>query len=696
MHQTERQITKSNPFTTGLVTGLGWGLAVGLLDGLPVLFELPITSYLRVRLQALLYIMVWYGLVGMLTFGLLGLLTFGLLRLLRRGSSRAKPRGSGQVLRREIGRRGLVASYSGIAAGLTVLLTGMYKLNISLKQLTDSGYAIITLLLIILGSAMGLVAGWGVYGSASWWQRGQGLLRPLRWKAVRAVVLAVFLASLVSLSTVAVYRGFLRDLPIFQPKPSGQAATPDQPNILLITIDALRADHLGAYGYDPEISPHIDGLAKRGIVFDQAIAQSSWTAPSVASFVTSLYPTELGIYFQRTLAADLYVDRARTTLAEALRNAGYRTQGYTTNVHVSTKNGHAQGFDSFVDLRYQLSFDIWSLHQRALYWLLGRDPTGTGCKLFDLGYDQLFDPPLVRRRRSGPTVTYYGKRFLQLHRDERFFLWLYYMEPHTVYNPSKPFRPMPDEVSPARQRFLRTLDLPTLSGEEVIRPADLQALVSLYDGEIVDVDAMVGEVLDELERQGLAGRTVVIVNSDHGEEFQDHGDFTHGHTLYDELLRVPFIISGPTVEVPGRRVETQVSLLDLVPTVCEIAGAPIPEEAEGRSLVPLLRGEEMEELPVFSEVLHTTIFQRKSVRHDGYKLIYDIERETAELYDVRADPREQVDLAEEKLEVVGEMLAELEAWIVYNARVATELPRQRAMSQTMDDETRQQLRDAGY
>jgi arylsulfatase A-like enzyme len=298
----------------------------------------------------------------------------------------------------------------------------------------------------------------------------------------------------------------------------------------------------------------------------------------------------------------------------------------------------------------------------------------------------------------GPVATDSGLRFLRLHGDERFFLWLYYMEPHTIYDPDQPFRPLPADITPSREKFLRALTFGPLgdAGTETIRPVDLQALLSLYDGEIAAVDALVGEVLTELENQGLADRTVVILLSDHGEEFLDHGDYTHGHTLYDELLRVPFIVSGPAVKAPGRMVKTQVRLLDLVPTVCEIAGAPIPEEAGGRSLFPFLNGEEMEELPAFSESLHTTIFQKKSIRHDGYKLIYDIESGDLELYDLRSDPREQVNLADQAPEVAAEMLAELQAWMVRSAQAAAELPRQRPVSQVMSDEMRQRLRDAGY
>jgi arylsulfatase A-like enzyme len=390
-------------------------------------------------------------------------------------------------------------------------------------------------------------------------------------------------------------------------------------------------------------------------------------------------------------------------MAEVLRDAGYRTQIYATNGHIIVRNGFHQGFDGFEGIRFdRFTFDLVSLRERVLPSLVcggARGILGTRslCDLFNRAYGRLYDPGVVKWQGNGPRITEDGKRFLRLHEDERFFLWLYYMEPHTTYHPSKPFRPLPSEISPDRKQFLSHLGFWDLNGEEFIRPVDLQALISLYDGEIVDVDRLVGEVLDELERQGLTDRTVVILNSDHGEELSDHGDFTHGHTMYDELVRVPLIISGPGVKTPGRMVETQVRLLDLLPTVCDIADAAVPAEAKGRSLMPFLEGgQAMDELPAFSESLHTSIFEEKAVRQNGYKLIYDVKREEVELYHVQSDPHEQVDLADQEPEIAESMLADLKAWMVQSARTATELPRKRPMVQTLDDELRQQLRDAGY
>jgi arylsulfatase A-like enzyme len=672
MNQT-RQV---NPFSTALIVGLGWGLLFGLGDGLPILLELPILPHLRERLQALAYFMAWSGIVGTAVLGLLGLAAWGGMRLLGR----------------EIGRRKLAATYSGLSFGLASLAAGLHDLKIPIGDLSGSGHATSILVLVGLGGLVGLVVGLGLYGWAGWWQSGRGWLRPLRWKRMCAGTLGIFLASVAVLLAMVIYQNHP-----FRSRPSGNAATPAAPNVLLITIDTLRADRLGVYGYDPEISPHIDALAARGITFDQAIAQAPWTAPSVASFITSLYPTDLGIHYHNGLAGDLHVDEARVTLAEALHDAGYHTQAFATNWHIIAREGFNQGFDGFESIRFdRLAFDRSALHERTLVWLMCQAST-TLCDRFDRGYDRLYDPGVVLWKRNDPLITQKGLEFLRWHKDERFFLWLYYIEPHSPYSPPRSFRPLPDEITPARERFLRQQSVSDLKGrQENIRPVDLQAMLSLYDGEIAATDALVGQVMHELERQGLVENTLVILLSDHGEEFLDHGNFTHGHTLYDELVRVPFIISGPGVQTPGRTVQTQVRLLDLLPTVCDLAGVPVPPEAKGHSLRPLLQGAEMDELAAFSESLHSSVFQIKSIRQDGYKLIYDPTYETVELYDVRQDPREQVNLADAKPEIVEAMLPDLKTWIVQSAQTATELPRQRPLTHSLDDEMRQRLRDAGY
>jgi arylsulfatase A-like enzyme len=681
MGKVEERTAKVNPLAIGLMVGLGWGLCFGFVDGLPVLLESPIVQHLRVRLQAMIYLMMWYGLGGMIFLGVLGLIAWGLLSLSRREAS----------------RRSLVAVYSGVSIGLVGLIFVMQRLNVSLRRITDLDQIAIMLILIGLAGAAGAVVGVSVYSIAFWWQSGRGYLRPLRWEIVRTGVLTVFLAGLVLLSAVALYRGVLRDLAVLRPTPSGQMATPEQPNVILITIDALRAGHLGTYGYDPAISPNIDALGERGMVFEQAVSQGPRTDPSTSSFMTSLYPSELQL-FQKT---ELRVDSKRTTLAEALHEAGYRTQAYITNPLVCPLNGFDQGFDNYTYARDKLAFDPDELHQRTLLRLVCPSKTTAAgvspiCQLFDWGHQRLFDQPLGEWM-GDRWITDHGKRFLRQHKDERFFLWLFYVGPHMPYDPPEPFRPLPPEITPKQEQQLRYPGGWVREVKETIRPVDLEAMISLYDGDIHYTDELLGQLLDELDRLGLTDRTLIVLSADHGEQFADHGGYAHG-ALYDEIVHVPFIISGAGVEAAGRRAETQVQLLDMYPTVCEIAGVPIPDEAEGRSLVPLLRGEDMEDLPAFTEGVRKpgARAEDKAIRYDGYKLIHYVTSGRTELYDLQADPGEQVNLAKKEPEIAVALLAELEAWMEHTAQVAEELPRLRPARQVVDPEMDRILREAGY
>jgi arylsulfatase A-like enzyme len=178
-----------------------------------------------------------------------------------------------------------------------------------------------------------------------------------------------------------------------------------------------------------------------------------------------------------------------------------------------------------------------------------------------------------------------------------------------------------------------------------------------------------------LEAQELTDRSVVVLTSDHGQEFTEHGAYTYGHTLYDEVVRVPLIVAGPGVASPGQVVATPVGLLDLVPTLTDIAGAGRPPEAGGRSLAPALRGQTLVEESVFSEGLMRVPYESKAIRKDGYKLIYYVDDGRIELYDLAVDPAEMEDLAAHAAELGETMKRELLDWMDDTGQVARDLPR---------------------
>jgi arylsulfatase A-like enzyme len=319
----------------------------------------------------------------------------------------------------------------------------------------------------------------------------------------------------------------------------------DQPpadNLLLIVIDTLRADHLGAWGYPHPTSPRLDALARGGVRVAQFYSTSAWTRPGVASLITGQYPRTTGIYEEQfdALAPELL------TLAERLRARGYLTVGVTANPNINASFGFDQGFELYGD-----SGVVWQ-------WM----PATAGAEKFRPGVVELEDAAAVTDR---------ALEALDRQRRERpgapFYLQLLYIDPHRPYTPPEQY-----------------LEMFSAAGSK--QPG--------YDGEIRHADTEIGRLLDALESRGLLERTLVVVTSDHGEGLDDHPSVprsrAHGNIVYDSVLHVPLLFSHPELTA-GRVVEALSSSIDLVPTVLELLGEPLDAgEGPGRSLCTLLRG----------------------------------------------------------------------------------------------------------
>jgi len=380
-------------------------------------------------------------------------------------------------------------------------------------------------------------------------------------------------------------------------------------NLVLVTIDTLRADHVGANGYARGTTPNLDRLGHRSAVFTQAIAQSSWTRASVASYMTGLYPTTIGLTCHnfRVPKADCdLLPQSATTLAEVLRDGGFRTAGIVANINVDAVFGFDQGYQEFTSVAENLAEDDpdWRLH--------------TGW--FDATTREVTDRALEWLDARGTE----GGRFL---------LNLHYLDPHDPYEPPEPersaFDPRDYDVDPR-----------------------VRELVARYDGEILHVDQQFDRVLDRLETLGLTDRTAVVILSDHGEEFHDHGDVRHGFTMFDEQLRVPLILSVPGLTDGGHRIDRQVRLLDVMPTLLDVLALEAPAALQGASLLPLLSGVDSEPEPALSEWGYRPLI---SFRAPPWKLIYDIETESATLYNLETDPRELNDVARDEPRVVARL-----------------------------------------
>jgi arylsulfatase A-like enzyme len=649
-----RRIHGWMPVTTGIVVGLAWGLLLALFDGLPLLLQGSPWPYLGSRLLAWAYPAAIYGVLGAVAGGVMGCMALAGLRLIRRNASRAV----------------LAAAYGGLLAALTIVILWFYRFSPS-----AAGWPVVAL----LAAVAGLITGWLLRHAA----RG-GVLS---WSAFRGVILSIFAVAVVVVVLVAGFRVFLRDLPLFNPPATDEVATEEHPNIVLVTVGGLRPDHLGMYGYDPAISPNIDALARRGTRFEQAIAQASWTEPSLASLLTSLYPAELGIACRAGLSCQPHLDEQRLTLPESLQDAGYNTQGYATSPWLTADLGFGQGFGRFESVRAREPFDLSPMQATTLGRLLGCRRDAATCRLMATGHAALFDEP-IPAGWGGDHVNARVARFLDLHGDERFFLWVHYTDALPPYNLEPPFRPLPQDPLASPERALRGMGYWQLGDpftvRETLLPLDAQGLTALYDGEVSRVDRLVGGLVALLETHGLADRTLVVLTGTHGQEFMEHGGYTYGHTLYDEVLRVPLIVAGPGVTASGEAVETAVGLLDLAPTLLDVAGASIPPEAEGQSLVPALRGQALAERPVFSESLYRVPYELKAMRQNGFKLIYRVDDGSLELYDLNADPGEQRNLSGQDVQETEVMKSALSTWMAHALQVMRDLPRAAAPTEFKD------------
>jgi arylsulfatase A-like enzyme len=396
----------------------------------------------------------------------------------------------------------------------------------------------------------------------------------------------------------------LRPAPAEPPLVERPAAPAGAPNVIIFMIDTLRADHLSSYGYKAIKTPKIDALAADGARYANAFAQASWTRPSVATILTGLFPSSHGAVHK----ADQLPDRV-DTLAELLQRGGYRTVGFANNANVSPAFNFQQGFDQYTYLAPDLFF--WageSASKLALY----------------SGLRVLRERFLARRvsvrnyYQPADVVTREVKSWLDAHGREQspFFLFVHYMDPHDPYF-----------VHPYNGEGYARVANPN-------PPADVaEKLVRLYDGEIEYLDQHLGALLDDLKARGLYEKTLIVLTADHGEEFQEHGGWWHGTTLYDEQIRVPLLVKPHGGRGAGRAPTELVTSLDIVPTVLAAASLPAPQTLQGHALP--LDGPAPARTSVFAEEdLEGNVLQ--AVRGHEWKLI------TANAGNPRGLPAEQL------------------------------------------------------
>jgi len=461
----------------------------------------------------------------------------------------------------------------------------------------------------------------------------------------------------------------------------GRAPGERPPNVLLISVDTLRADHLSCYGYERATSPRLDALLARGALFERATSPAPWTLPSYGSLFTGRMPGEhrAGVKARRdalwgTAASGHAVpdaekeelDQAEAmadgfdTLAGVLSGAGYRTAALVNNPFLHPGRGVSRGFGRY-----------------AVYGLKASD-----------GVDLALE--WIEAQAGAP-----------------WFLFLHLLDPHAPYAPPAPF----DRTWSARS--VEEVDGYPFTLADVRALADPRAyrdvLVDMYDAEIRYTDAEIGRLLDALEASGAAAETVIVVHSDHGEELWDHGGFEHGHALWEELLHVPLGVVYPPLVPAGVRVAGRVRTIDVFPTLLDLLGLDpaahgfdpprggVREAELGRSLVPWITGGRGDEdlVALAEAVLYGPPFgawQEAKARLEGdRKLIAGGPPETDLLFDLAYDPGETEDLAGAEPAAARAMRARLEEW--HRRVLLTAAP---GAAVEVDEATREALGELGY
>jgi choline-sulfatase len=379
---------------------------------------------------------------------------------------------------------------------------------------------------------------------------------------------------------------------------SGLAEQSSRSNVLLVTIDTLRADHVGSYGYREASTPTIDALARRGVRFETAVAHAPLTGPSHASILTGQTP--LGHGFRNN--SGFILAPGAKTVAQDFRTAGYHTGGFVSGFPLDRRFGFDRGFETYDD-RLPRGND----RRRTPYVERFADATTDAV----LRWLAAASPP------GAP-------------KPAPWFLWVHYYDPHAPYEP-----PAADLADRYRQ--------------------------SPYDGEIAFVDRQLGRLLQTLDVRGETSRTIVLVTADHGESLGEHGEGTHGIFLYDATLRVPWIMAGPQIAA-GRVSRTVARSIDVLPTLLDYAGLPQRTDVDGRSLRRAADGEQMSDAPAYAESLYPELELGWAPLHAwrtaGFKFI---KAPHPELYDLQNDPSEKANRAGEQPARVSDLGSRLDA-----------------------------------
>ena len=445
-------------------------------------------------------------------------------------------------------------------------------------------------------------------------------------------------------------------IPLFYFKRSVRDGSP-RPNIILIVIDALRADRTGTYGHYRNTSPTIDSVSSEGVVFDRALSQAPWTLPSMATLFCSKYPgvhkiTDFDVadgIFNSAAEEITVLDGSFVTLAEVLRDNGYQSAAVVANILLRARYGFAQGFDHYEDLR----------------------PEGDLSSAADVRGNEV----------NGKALSWLDRR----DKERPFFLYLHYMDVHGPYYSRPAFHePFFEQARRMPNNRTLTFDEKLALGYLVTSPLVQETLLkdrklartlefwpAFYDSGIREMDEHMKALKRDLEKRGLWEETLIIITSDHGEELLEHGFWDHGSSLYQAALHVPLILRWPRGLPEGRRVGGTVRLLDLMPTLLDLLEIPETAGLQGRSLAPEMTGTAPgKQVPALIEAVKQKPFI-KSLYYGDWKLISGAEGKGNELYRIADDPMERSNLYASHPDKLSELLDLMKRQLIRNNELAS-------------------------
>jgi len=454
-------------------------------------------------------------------------------------------------------------------------------------------------------------------------------------------------------------------------------------NIIIISIDTLRADHMGSYGYGRDTTPGLDAFSCEGIVFDRAYTQASSTLPAHSSLFTSTYPDMHGVInIRNSLPSGLM------TLAQLLSENGYDTAAFVNASWFHPKFNLNQGFRY-----YNYYHDLQSKSQG--------------------------DDIKIGRNAKETNIAVY--KWLEKHWENPFFLFIHYFDVHSDWNrlpyeSSLPFSRMfssgysgdfkGGEDGVYASRYLLKVNRDRIK----LDPVDRNYIMDLYDEGIAFADYHISDLLNNLKQMGLLDDSLVIITSDHGEEFQEHGQVLH-EQVYEELIHVPLIIRMPKAEnsikrnlverflslfkeqkksSQVKRIKTPVQNIDIMPTVLDIAGIDKPLYARGRSLLKEINGMPAESKYIFSR---NTSGSQYAVRNDAWKLLFFPEENKTVLYNIVADPGETKDLSVTEVKTKEKLKKVLTQWKTECEEIQSKFKSDKI---EIDDTTKEELKSLGY